>query len=157
MGEAFSFRFSPETTWDDNVKARPILSLILARVPGTSVGARATNEAETDRLGFMKLTAGGLSDSVTLKAVETHDNPFDVFPGLSGSHLLGLGALDVTVRCLMPFLQSEVQSMQNKEEGHNEGKSTCCVCGCGHSVRRDRHYRNVNQVSAGTGAEWRRR
>jgi hypothetical protein len=80
MNEAFSFRLSAETTRDENLKARPILSLTLATAIRTSVGVLATNEAKSHRLGFVKLTAGGLSDSVTLSRVQTHDKRFDVSP-----------------------------------------------------------------------------
>ena len=62
------------------MKARPILSLTLATALRTSVGVLATNEAKSHRLGFVKLTAGGLSDSVTLSRVQTHDKRFDVSP-----------------------------------------------------------------------------
>jgi hypothetical protein len=78
MNEAFSFRLSAETTWDENMKARPILSLTLATAPRTSVGVLATNEAKSHRLRFVKLTAGGFSDSATLSRVQTHDKRFDV-------------------------------------------------------------------------------
>ena len=62
------------------MKARPILSLTLATALRTSVGALATNEAKSRRLGLVKLTADGLSDSVTLSRVQTHDKRFDVSP-----------------------------------------------------------------------------
>jgi hypothetical protein len=80
MSEAFSFRLSAETTWDENMKARPILSFTLPTAPRASVGVLATNEAETHRPGFVKLTAGGLSDSVMPSRVQTHDKTFDVSP-----------------------------------------------------------------------------
>jgi hypothetical protein len=80
MNEAFSFRLSAETTWDENMKARPILSLTLATALPTSVGVLATNEAKSHRLGLVKLTADGLSDSVTLSRAQTHDKRFDVSP-----------------------------------------------------------------------------
>jgi len=78
MNEAFSFRLSAETTWDENMKARPILSLTLATAPRTWVGVLATNEAKSHRLGLAKLTAGGFSDSATLSRVQTRDKRFDV-------------------------------------------------------------------------------
>jgi hypothetical protein len=80
MSEAFSFRLSAETTWDENMKAQPILSLIWATAPRASVGVLTTNDAKTDRPGFVKLTAGGLSDSVVPSRAQTHDKRFDVSP-----------------------------------------------------------------------------
>jgi hypothetical protein len=80
MSEAFSFRLSAETTWDENMKAGLILSLILATAPRSSVGVLATNEAKTHRPGFVKLGAGGLFDSAVLNRVQTHDKTFDVSP-----------------------------------------------------------------------------
>jgi uncharacterized protein (TIGR03118 family) len=76
MSAAFSFRLSPETGWDDNIKRWSILSLTLATAPLTSV----TNEAKTHRPGLVKLTADGLSDSATLGRLKTHDKTFDVSP-----------------------------------------------------------------------------
>jgi hypothetical protein len=76
MSAAFSFRLSPETSWDDNIKRWSILSLTLATAPLTSV----TNEAKTHRPGLVKLTADGLSDSATLGRLKTHDKTFDVSP-----------------------------------------------------------------------------
>ena len=100
MGTAFSFRLTPETIWDEK-KGRPILSLILGTVARTSVGERSTNEAKTHRPGFAKLTAGGLSDSVTLNRVQTHDKAFDVRPGPSASQfVVGSGRFTVTARFL---------------------------------------------------------
>ena len=62
------------------MKARPFLSLTLPTAPRASVGVLATNEAETHRPGFVKLTAGGLSDSVMPSRTQTHDKTFDVSP-----------------------------------------------------------------------------
>ncbi|SRR5258708_5447490 len=84
MRDAFSFRLSPGTSGDENIE---ILRLILASALQTSVGVMATSEAKAHRLGFVKLTAGGLSDSVMLSAVETHDKTFDVSPP-SAVHIL---------------------------------------------------------------------
>jgi hypothetical protein len=77
MSEAFSFRLPPETVWDE-LKGSPILSVILATAPRTSVGAVGPNEAKTHRPGFMKLTAGGPTDSVILSALETTSRTLDV-------------------------------------------------------------------------------
>src|SRR5260370_24583331 len=84
MSTAFSFRLTPETTWDEK-NGGPILSLILGTVARTSVGERSTNEAKTHRPGFANLTAGGLSDSVTLNRVQTPDKGFDVSPASAAS------------------------------------------------------------------------
>jgi hypothetical protein len=59
------------------MKERPILSLILATAPRTSVGVLSTYEAKVHRPGFVKLAAGGHSDSVISRA-QTHDKRFDV-------------------------------------------------------------------------------
>jgi hypothetical protein len=81
MREAFSFRLTPETIWDENIKGSPILSLILAIGPRASIGVLATNEAKTQQLGFVKLTADGFSDSAMLRGVETTCRTLDDFPG----------------------------------------------------------------------------
>jgi hypothetical protein len=62
------------------MKARPILSLMLATAPRSSVGVLPTNEAKTHRPGFVKLIAGGLFDSAMLSRVQTHDKAFHVSP-----------------------------------------------------------------------------
>src|SRR5260370_32217821 len=96
MSTAFSFRLTPETTWDEK-NGWTILSLILGTVARTSVGERSTNEAKTHRPGFANLTAGGLSDSVTLNRVQTHDKALDVRPGSSASQfVVGSGTFSVT-------------------------------------------------------------
>jgi hypothetical protein len=77
MSRVFSFRFPPETTWDER-KGWPILSLILATVSRASVGALGPNEAKTHRPGFMKLTARGRPDSVIRSALETTGRRLDV-------------------------------------------------------------------------------
>lgn len=87
MRDDFLFRLSPEISWDGNIGRRPLLILILASALQSSACAPATNEAKAHRLGFFKLTAGGLSDSMILSAVETRDNTFDVSPA-SAVHIL---------------------------------------------------------------------
>ena len=89
MSEVFSFRFPPETTWDE-INGWPILSLILATAPRPSVGVLGPNEAKTHRPGFMKLTAGGLPDSVMLSALETTSRTLDVARA-SGASQFSLG------------------------------------------------------------------
>src|SRR5260370_36867984 len=100
MSTAFSFRLTPETTWDEKNGWR-IPSLILGTVARTSVGERSTNEAKTHRPGFTKLTAGGPSDSLILSRAQTHDKAFDVRPGPSASQFVaGSGTFTVTARFL---------------------------------------------------------
>jgi hypothetical protein len=77
MSEVFSFRLPSGTTWGER-KRWPILSLILAPAPRTSVGVIGPNEAKTHRRGFMKLTAGGVSDSGMLSGLETTARTLDV-------------------------------------------------------------------------------
>ena len=96
MRDAFSCRLSPETSWDENMKGRPILSLILAVALRPSVGVLAPNEAKTHRPGFVKLTAGGLSDSVMLSEAQTHDKTFDVSPASALHNLFVFGPFGVT-------------------------------------------------------------
>src|SRR5580704_17498043 len=67
------------------MKGRPILSSILATAARTSVGVLGPNEAKTHRPGFMRLTADGPPDSVTLSALETTSRTLDVL-GLQGHH-----------------------------------------------------------------------
>jgi hypothetical protein len=88
MRDAFSFRLSPGTSVDENIERRSILSLILASALQTSVGVLVTNEAKTHRPGFVELTASGLSASMMLSRVETHDKAFDVSPALAVHILL---------------------------------------------------------------------
>jgi hypothetical protein len=78
MSEALSFRLSPKTSWDEDIKEQSILRLIWATAPRTSVGVTATNEAKSHRPGLVKLTAGGFSDRVRLSRAQTRDKRFDV-------------------------------------------------------------------------------
>jgi hypothetical protein len=73
------------------MKGRPILSSILATAPRTSVGVLGPNEAKTHRPGFMRLTADGPPDSVTLSALETTSRTLDVSRA-SGASQFSLGS-----------------------------------------------------------------
>jgi hypothetical protein len=123
MSEAFSFRLSAETTWDENMKARPILSLTLPTAPRPSVGVFATNEAETHRPGFVKLTAGGLSDSVMPSRVQTHDKTFDVSPASALHNFVVASTRSASEGIHRRFKQKE--SSGTTGEKHRKPKQAC--------------------------------
>ena len=131
MRHAFSFRLSRGTSGDENIARRSILSLILASALRTLVGVMATNEAKTHRLGFVELSASGLSASMILSRVETHDKAFDVSPALV-VHIL-LWAL--RVRCHTGLIADF------------EGKSSR---NCGRKQPRESGWREARQLLSAT-------
>ena len=123
MSEAFSFRLSAETTWDENMKARPILSLTLATAPRTWVGVLATNEAKSHRLGLAKLTAGGFSDSATLSRAQTHDKRFDVSPASALHNFVVASTRSAAEAIHRRFKQKEGSGTTG--EKHRKPKQAC--------------------------------
>jgi len=83
MREAFAFRLSPETTWDENTKTRLILNFDPGYGAADFAWDTCQNEAKTHDQSIVKSTASGLPDCVGLSRVETNLTLFDVSPALS--------------------------------------------------------------------------
>jgi hypothetical protein len=83
MREAFAFRLSPETTWDENTKTRLILNFDPGYGAADFAWDTCQNEAKTHDQNIVKSTASGLPDCVGLSRVETNLTLFDVSPALS--------------------------------------------------------------------------
>jgi hypothetical protein len=97
MREAFSFRLSPETTWDENIKTRLILSFDIGY--GTAdFGWDTCQNAKTHDQAIMKLTASGLPDCIALSRVETNPTLFDVSRSSAVTHFFLVSAHSTSQR-----------------------------------------------------------
>jgi hypothetical protein len=83
MSEAFAFRLSPETTWDENIKTPLILSFDIGYGVADFGWDTYQNEAKTHDQDIVKLNASRLSHCVALSRVETNLTSFDVSPAPS--------------------------------------------------------------------------
>jgi hypothetical protein len=98
MREYFRFRFSPQSTSDENIERWAILSLILIPAPQTSFQYLPETKLRLTAQELKKLIVRGLSDNVVLSEIKTHDKAFDVSPGFGGSQFLLDSACRETVR-----------------------------------------------------------
>jgi len=88
MREVLAFRLSPETTWDENIKARVILSFDIGFGAARFAGDTCQNEAKTHDQDIVKLTASRFPDFVALSRGKTNPTLFDVSPATSVTQFL---------------------------------------------------------------------